>query len=754
MSTSTSTPTPRSKRRTRLALIVLAAVAVALTPLAVNGLFAGALSNADTNLTQVPAAIVNNDKLVTTTAADGTQSVNFAGRGLVTELTGPGESGFGWELTNSEQAEEGLKDGTYYAVLTIPEDFSATLNTLATPDPKSGLIDIQTDDAHGYLSGILASTVASAVQAGFGQTVTAQVVNGVYTSFGTLGTSLSDAASGASQLGTGADGLATGATQLADGLNTISTGAAAAVPGASQLADGLTELSAGASSTSTGAAALAAGLPQLSSGVTASAAGAAQVAGGVGGLASGAAEFSTGVDTYTGAVDQFAGGVGQLGPASDGIRQLIAGIPAYTDGVSQSAVGAQALSDAIAADPTAPDELKAAAAQLASGLGTLSENGTLLAGGAAQLAPVPDALDALVDAGPQLTAGSQPLRDGAKQLSDGLGQVAPGAAQVSGGLATIAPNLATVSDGVVELSGGLGSLASGLAQTAPGAGALATGVEQLSDGVAQTVPGAEQLASGATQLGDGAEELSSGLSTGADQLNAQAPSDSEAAAKVAATPVDVDVSTANQVNSIGQVVSTILLPTALWIGALALFLWLRPFSRQVLASSVPTGRLTRRTFSIAGGLAAAQTLIVVLFIHIALGVEWASFPATLGFSLLVALAFTAFHQLLSTAFGRIGSVISLVLLALQLASTGGLYPVEILSAPFQAISAVTPLSYAVAGIQAILTGGSAGTVLSAAVVMVVMLLLSLALSQAALARRRRPDTIGWTVPQRARPATA
>ena len=95
-----------------------------------------------------------------------------------------------------------------------------------------------------------------------------------------------------------------------------------------------------------------------------------------------------------------------------------------------------------------------------------------------------------------------------------------------------------------------------------------------------------------------------------------------------------------------------------------------------------------------------------------------------------------------------------MLLALQLASTGGLYPVEILSAPFQAISAVTPLSYAVAGIQAILTGGSAGTVLSAAVVMVVMLLLSLALSQAALARRRRPDTIGWTVPPRARPATA
>ncbi|NQX35329.1 YhgE/Pip domain-containing protein [Herbiconiux sp. VKM Ac-2851] len=685
MSTSTSsTPTPRAKRRTRIALIVLAAVAVALTPLAVNGLFAGALSNADTNLTQVPAAIVNNDKLVTTTAADGTESVNFAGRGLVTELTGPGESGFGWELTNSEQAEEGLKDGTYYAVLTIPEDFSATLNTLATPDPKAGLIDIQTDDSHGYLSGILASTVASAVQAGFGQTVTAQVVNGVYTSFGTLGTSLSDAASGASQLGTGADGLATGATQLADGLNQLSTGAASAATGATQLSDGLGQLSTGAAT-----------------------------------AASGATEFSSGVGQFTGGVSGLAEGLTTLSTETDGLSQVGPLITTYTTGVTDSAEGAAALLTAVQADPTVPAYVSKGLAGISTGLTGLD----------------------------QLSAPIAATGAGLPGLASGIDDAAAGANT----LAANGPALATGASGLAD---GVNQLSAGLAQTAPGAAELASGVGQLSTGLAQTVPGAQQLASGATQLGDGAEELSSGLSTGATQLTDQAPSDSEAAAKVAAAPVDVDVSTANQVNSIGQVVSTILLPTALWIGALALFLWLRPFSRQVLASSVPTGRLTRRTFAIAGGLAAAQTLIVVLFIHIALGVEWASFPATLGFSLLVALAFTAFHQLLSTAFGRIGSVISLVLLALQLASTGGLYPVEILSPPFQAISAVTPLSYAVAGIQAILTGGSASTVLSAAVVMVVMLLLSLALSQAALARRRRPDTIGWIVPQRARAVTA
>src|SRR3546814_6514448 len=44
--------------------------AVVLVPLAFAGLFVGALSQADTALDRIPAAIVNNDTLVYTTAED------------------------------------------------------------------------------------------------------------------------------------------------------------------------------------------------------------------------------------------------------------------------------------------------------------------------------------------------------------------------------------------------------------------------------------------------------------------------------------------------------------------------------------------------------------------------------------------------------------------------------------------------------------------------------------------------------------
>ncbi|GAA2235826.1 YhgE/Pip domain-containing protein [Herbiconiux moechotypicola] len=761
MSASSSAPAPRIRRRTKIALFVLATLAVVLTPLAVNGLFAGALANVDTNITTIPAAIVNNDEMTTTTAADGTESTNFAGRAVVTELTG-GDSGFDWTVTNSEDAAAGLAEGRYYAVMTIPENFSASIDTLGSTEPVQAPIDIRTDAAHGYLSGIVASTVGSAVQAEFGQFVTAQVVNGIYTSFGTVGTSLTDAADGAAQLADGADGIASGNAQLADGLGQLSSGAAEAASGGATLADGLGQLSTGAASAGTGATQLADGLGQLSGGAASAASGATALAGGVGQLSTGASdlaggldEFRVGVRAYTDGVSQLAGGLDALAEQTTGLGDLSAGVAAYTTGVTASAQGAQQLAAAAAADPTVPAYLVDGLAQLSGGLTQLDAGSAQLAEGASGLplleqgiAQTASGADQLADGGSQIADGADQLATGASALASGVAQTATGADQLAGGVGQLAGGLAETAPGASQLADGVNQIAGGLAQSAPGAATLADGVSQLATGVAQTVPGAQQLADGATQLGDGARELSDGLTSGAEQLTANTPTDTEQAADVVAQPVAVDSVTTNQVSNVGQVVSTIMLPVALWLGALAVFLWLRPLSRAVLASAASTGRLTARVFVRAAAIVAVQVALLVAFLHIVLGASWSSLPATLGFSLLVALAFTALQQLLRTAFGRLGSVISLVLLALQLAATGGLYPVELLSGPFQVINTISPLSYAVNGIQTILTGGDAAVVVQASLVMVGILLVSLVLSGVALARRRRPAEIGWLVPAR------
>ncbi|WP_378147953.1 YhgE/Pip family protein [Cnuibacter sp. UC19_7] len=641
-------PSATSRRRTRLALIVVTAIAIVLTPFAVNGLFTGALSNVDQSVGSIPAAIVNEDQLVTTTNADGTQSVNFAGRGLVTELTGTGQNGFDWTVTNADDAAAGLADGTYYAVLTIPSDFSATVDTLGTPDPKQGLIDIETDDSHGYLSGVLASTVGSAVQAGFGQTITATVVNGIYTSFGTVGTSLEDAADGATQLGSGAGQLADGATQLSDGLSQYTSGAST----------------------------LASGVAQYTSGVT---------------------SLASGVQQYTGGVSQLATGADQLRTQTAQLGDLGTLAVSYASGVTDLSTGLTALNASVAGEEQLPKELRDQIAGLAAGAANLNGYSAALAAGGQGL--------------PALQSGISGLAAGADELA------ANGPA-----------------------------LSSGAQQLAAGGPALSSGADQLASNGPALVEGAQQLGAGAAQLQSGSGQLAAGLTAGADKLGASTSSDPQAAADVIAKPVAVDVSAANAVSSVGQVISTVILPVALWIGALALFLWLRPFSRSVLASPASTGRLVGRTFLRSAVFGVGQAVVVVAFLHLALGASWSLLPATLGFSLGMSFAFMAFHQLLATAFGRMGAFVSLVLLALQIASTGGLYPVQLLSAPFQAINTVSPLAYAVSGLQAILTGGSASVVWTGVVVMVVTLAIGLLLSLWALGRRRRPTALGWVVP--------
>jgi putative membrane protein len=637
------------RRRARNWVFALAAAAVIIVPLAVNGLFAGALSDAGTSLKAVPAAVVNNDTLINTTAADGTKGVVFAGRGLVTELTGPKGAGFNWKVTNTAEAEKGLANGTYYAVLTIPSDFSKRVQSQGSTAPTQGLISIKTDDAHGYLSSLVASTVASAVQSGFGNTITAQVVNGVYAGFGTVGTQLKDAAAGASK-------IADGTTSLQSGLTKLGAGAAASATGASGLASGLST------------------------------------------YASGASTFASGVTSYTGGVSSLSGGLQQLSGQTGSLGQLATGVSRYTKGVTGISGGLSALETYVATgnhtDTEIAEYVKANLPALSGGLAQISAGGPALAAGASGL--------------PALESGIASIASGAGQLDGGSAQLASGAA----GLASGATKLAT---GASSLGTGLTTLASGVDQSAAGAAGLATGTQTLADG----------------------------LSTGSTAITAAAFADPATASKVVAQPVAVNVSTDNKVTDIGQILTTIILPAGLWLGALAVFLLLRPLSSALLASSVSTGRLSMQVFSRAGVFALAQVVLVVGFLHLGLNVAWSALPLTLSLALVMALAFMAFHQLLATAFGRIGTVISLMLFALQLASTGGLYPVQILSGPFQFLNSIMPLGYAVEGVRAIVVGGSPAPILTAFLVLGGLLVASLALSTVALARRRRPHATGW-----------
>jgi putative membrane protein len=614
--------------RKRSILVLIAGV-----PLVVAGLFVGALSQADTGIERVPAAIVNQDKMVQQALPDGTQQPVLAGRLLVTELTSDDAQAFDWTITNEDQAKEMLSRGEVYAVLTVPENFSASITSLSQPTPERAKLTVETDDAHGYLTGAATQAVGTGMVAVFGNDITARYVNGVFTGFGSISGAFNQAADGADQ-------LSAGATSLGTGLDALTGGVAASQEGASALADGVAQYTAGVDQLSDG-------LDQLSAG------------------ASGLSQLSTGITQYTAGVGQFTGGLRQLLSAVDpaALASLDPQVLAGLDPQVQASIAAA--SQALQALPAQLDQLDTAGEQLnqgAAGIGALQSGIAQSAAGAEQL-----------------SEGSAGLRNGAAALSDGLGRLADGASASAGG---------------------------------------------------------------ATGLATGASELADGLERGADEVPSYSEVEAKDAAGVVADPIALTIERDNEVGDIASGVSALVVPLGLWLGALAIFLALRPLARRALASPAPTGRLLRRSLGTAMAIAAVQALLLVALLHTAVGLDWALLPATLALSLLMAGAFTAFHYLLTVAFGRTGLIVSLLLLAIQLTATGGLYPIELVASPFRAISPYLPLTYGVQGMQALVAGGSAGPFVTAVIVLALFGVVCALLSYLAVRRSRRASALG------------
>lgn len=357
--------------------------------------------------------------------------------------------------------------------------------------------------------------------------------------------------------------------------------------------------------------------------------------------------------------------------------------------------------------------------ELGAALGDAADGATALSGGAASL-----------------TAGVTQYANGVDQLAGGLGELSDGAAglgeleaaiaQYTGSVSQLSATLSSIAPGIqaqltdAMLAGTLQAVVDGLAQAAAGGPSLSgqsstafagirSGIDQSADGAWQLAQGSPELVSGAASLGSGAQELAAGLREGAALVPAQGEAND--AIDVATDPVSYTVTTDNEVTDARQGLATLFVPLGLWVGALATLLVLRPASRGALASSATDGRLARSALARASAVALVQALLLVALLHGAFGVAWSLLPATIGIAVVAALAFTAVHLLLRLLLGRGGLVLSILLFALQLAATGGIYPAELLAGPFRAVSPYLPLTWAVNAMQGVIAGGAAGPVL-------------------------------------------
>lgn len=686
------TSTGAELRRFRRGLLPrIAIVAMVLIPLLYGALYLWAFWDPTGRMSRLPVALVNADR--STTAADGTTVA--AGTEVVDALLDDGS--LDWVPTTAADARSGVEDGTYYFAVTIPTDFSEAVASAGGKDPQQARIDVTYNDANSFLASTLGHSAMVQVDDAVRATIGDQAVDSLLVGLGSARDGFATAADGAMTLEQATEQLTSGADQVAAGADSAHDGAVQLADGATTAADGAATLASGARTAADGAATLADGATRTSAGATTVSAGATTLAGGLAKAADGAARLDTGAATLSAGVDQT---VEEIGTLSTSLAQA----PGALQDVATYLGARAAAGDTAALAPL--HELSA----VATSLGTFDPDAT-----AAELAA--------------LQSGAHTVAAGVAGLDTSIGALSDGASELATGASTLATGTTSVASGASRLADGTSALATGASTLADGTTALATGTASLAEGTATLAEGAHAVADGGAQLSDGSATLASGLADGADAIPDDSTSTQTARADVISTPVSLDETHLTQAEGFGEGFAPFFISLALFVGSLITWLLLRPVPSRALATPARGLRVALAGFGPAALIGLAQVAVMLGVIHQGLGMELTSVLGTAAFTALVALAFIALQQMLNAVLGPApGKVAILALLMLQLASSGGTYPVETTPTFFQAIHPLLPMTYAVTGLREVITGGIDGRLWLSVAVLAGILVGSLAVT--------------------------
>lgn len=631
-------------------ILLISMAVISFIPILYSGFFLGSIWDPYGQTKNLPVAFVNEDK-----------GANLNGKALnigeSVEKKLKDNHDLGWEFVSKQQADAGVNSGHFYAVVTIPHDFSQKAASITESEPQQAVINFTTTPAKNYIGSLVSNQAAAKVKSSVSEQITQAYAKGILENL--------------DKLGIGLDTAANGASTLHDGLGRLQSGTQTYIGGVKQLAVNQQSLTGGLAQLSDGSRKLQAGLGQLSNNLPTES---------------------------------------QLSQLSDGMKQLQSGINQLNASVSNPSPALVAQQNKV---ETGMQTLKQTMEDVKSDLSAAGDTLRILGAQAAasggdsttislpQISSISQALKKTQPIIVQMGMLHEDLQTLKQQLSAQQTQLQAGVSVLNNGVNQLTPNAITAFNGYNSVRFANNQLLAGSASLTNGLSEAKSGSQKLANGASLLESRSGALIDGTSQLASGADTLANKLADASNRIKIQ-PTGATTQQQIA-NPVKSEMVEKGNVPNYGYALSPYVLSLSLFVGAIVLNV-IYPI-RKTFSEQESAIRWWLSKASVAGVAAFMQATILMLVMVFFLGLTPEHPVHFIGAIYLTSFAYMSIVSLLVIVLDNPGRFLAMILLVLQLGSSEGTFPIQTANGFFQAINPLVPMTYSIRALRQAISGG-------------------------------------------------
>ena len=598
-----------------------------------------------------------------------------------------------WRFVSESDAVEGVRSGEYYAAVVIPENFSSRMMTVFSSDAEHAEIVYYENQKANAIAPRVTDKAASTVRQQIDETFAKTISDvGLATTSSLL--EFMDGDQIAAYAGNLSGTLAGAITTLRDASGSVDE-FAGLLQSSTGLLDSTSDLLASAGTANENAEALVSdaktGLSGMHDALDAAVAAINQS------LKDSAGDY----DAAAKAIDE------AFGAADAHVSLTVTQLRDASADVAKRASDMRDVQDNILAverdveGSNLPEKLKAELVQkidiVANTVGNVANQQELLA-------------KHLSDAAASLETGAADARAKAQAVKDGI-------AEAKGSIGGVKDSYnATLKQQISDLSDAVADVARRGSDMADDLGATVTDLSHAASALSDDLAGAHEVLAGASadlvSAADDLQRLKEGLDTAVtsgdlDRVRELIGSDPAALADALAAPVALDRQAVYHIKNYGSAMAPFYTTLSIWVAGIVLAAMLKANVDEADVKALGNPRLHELylgRYAFFALLAFAQATLVCAGDLLFFGIQCEHPFQFMLVGWLAGFVFSNMIYTLTVSFGDIGKAIAVVLLVMQVAGSGGTFPIEMTADFFQAVYPFLPFTHAINAMHAAMAG--------------------------------------------------